>query len=188
MCSALRRSCPAVRLCAVMTLIGVLCVRVAPIAQAQTLAITFVQANSSTPQSSQPIVSAPYTLSQTTGSLNVVVIGWRDSIAHVQSVSDSTGNTYTLAVGPTTQTGLATQSIYFAKNIQPSAAGANLVTVTFDQPATLPDLRIAEYGGVDAVNPLDIAGGLAGTGNTANSGGVATTNAYDLLVGADCCG
>jgi hypothetical protein len=124
MCSALRRSCPAVRLCAVMTLIGVLCVRVAPIAQAQTLAITFVQANSSTPQSSQPIVSAPYTLSQTTGSLNVVVIGWRDSIAHVQSVSDSTGNTYTLAVGPTTQTGLATQSIYFAKNIQPSADAA----------------------------------------------------------------
>ena len=60
--------------------------------------------------------------------------GWNDTTSTVSSVTDSRGNSYALAVGPTTGTGLR-QSIYYAKNI---AAGSNTVTVTFNQAAAYP--------------------------------------------------
>ena len=50
---------------------------------------------------------------------------------HSQSSHRQSGNAYTLAVGPTTIAGFASQSIYYAKNIAAAAAGANTVTVTF---------------------------------------------------------
>jgi hypothetical protein len=44
------------------------------------------------------------------------VVGWNDTTAAVQSVKDSTGNNYNLAIGPTSGTALQ-QSIYYAANI-----------------------------------------------------------------------
>ena len=85
-----------------------------------------------------------YPAAQTLGNLNVVVVGWNDITATVQSVKDSAGNTYHLAIGPTTGTGLQ-QSIYYAPNI---VGGSNTVTVTFSQAAAFPDVRILEYRGV----------------------------------------
>jgi len=107
--------------------------------------IAFVQVNSSTPQSPQTSVATRYTLAQKAGDLNVVVVGWSDSNAKASSVVDSMGNAYSLAVGPTVQAGVATQAIYYAKNIAPAAANANAVTVTFTAAANYPDVRIAEY-------------------------------------------
>src|SRR5881296_604333 len=69
--------------------------------EAQT--IGFVQVNFSAPQSTQAVVTVPYTAAQTVANLNVVVVGWSDSTAHVQSVGDSAGNAYVLAIGPTVQ-------------------------------------------------------------------------------------
>ena len=46
----------------------------------------------------------------------MVVVGWNDTTSTVQSVKDSAGNTYSLAIGPTSGTGLR-QSIYYAANI-----------------------------------------------------------------------
>ena len=46
------------------------------------------------------------------------------------------------------------------------------------------DVRIAEYSGLDALNPLDATSSNSGTGTTANSGNVTTTSASELLVGA----
>ena len=45
-----------------------------------------------------------------------MVVGWNDTTATVQSVKDSAGNTYSLAIGPTSGTALR-QSIYYAANI-----------------------------------------------------------------------
>src|SRR5439155_1087342 len=82
--------------------------------------------------------------------------------------------------------GTATQAIYYAKNIASAAAGANTVTVTFSVAAVFPDIRIAEYSGLDTANPLDVAVGAQGTTTaTSNSGSVTTTNGNDLLVGAN---
>jgi chitodextrinase len=144
--------------------------------------IGYVQTNSAVPQTLQASVSVSFTASQTAGNLNLVVAGWNDAAAHVQSVSDSQGNAYSLAVGPTVRAGFASQAIYYAKNVKP---GANTVTVTFDQAASFPDVRIAEYRGLDPVNPLDVVAAAQGVSTSANSGTVSTTNANDLLVGAN---
>jgi hypothetical protein len=147
--------------------------------------ITFIQSNSAVPHPSATTVTIPYTSAQGAGNLNVVVVGWNNSTAQVTSVSDSMSNSYAVAVGPTIQTGLATQTIYYAKNILPAASNGNVVTVRFTAAATSPDIRIAEYKGLDTVNPLDVAVAAQGNNALSNSGTVTTTNANDLLVGAN---
>src|SRR5216684_2047439 len=153
--------------------------------RAQAAPIAFMQSNSATPQTPQTSVTITYTAAQTAGDLNVVVVGWNDTTAKVSSVVDSKGNTYALAAAPVVQTGVATQAIYYAKNIVSAAAGANTVTVTFSVAANFADIRIAEYSGIDPVNPLDVSAGAQGNTATSNSGSVTTANANDLLVGAN---
>ncbi len=58
---------------------------------------------------------------------------------------DSRGNVYVRAAGPTINTTVETQSIYYAKNIVAAGAGANTVTVTFSNSVPYPDIRILEY-------------------------------------------
>ena len=124
---------------------------------------TFVQVASATPQTATATVAVSYTAAETAGDLNVVVVGWNDTTATVQSVKDSLGNTYSLAIGPTSGTALR-QSIYYASNI---VGGSNTVTVTFSQAAAYPDVRILEYKGVNAV---DVTAGASGSSGSASSG------------------
>jgi RHS repeat-associated protein len=127
-------------------------------------------------------VIIPYKAAQSGGNLNVVVVGWYDVTAQVQSVTDSRGNTYALALSPTQRSTLAgTLAIYYAKNIA-SAGPYNVVSVAFTSAPSNPQIQIAEYSGLDKVNPLDVA--VANQGNSINSsvGPVTTTNATDLLV------
>jgi hypothetical protein len=147
--------------------------------------ISFVQGNSASPQSSQTSVPVTFTAAQTAGHLNVVVVGWNDSTATVSAVTDTSHNTYTLAVGPTIQSGVATQSVYYAKNIVAAAAGANIVTVAFSVAAVYPDIRILEYSGADPNAPVDVTAASSGSSATSSSGSVTTTNATDLLFGAN---
>jgi hypothetical protein len=95
------------------------CLRAAP---------AFVQGAYAVPQTPQTTVAVTYSAAQAAGNLNVVVVGWNDTSNSVSSVTDSEGNTYQLAVGPTKQSSSLSQSIYYAKNI---VGGANSVTVQF---------------------------------------------------------
>ncbi|HEV8167175.1 MAG TPA: fibronectin type III domain-containing protein, partial [Actinomycetota bacterium] len=150
--------------------------------QGGTVTPAFVQVASSDPQSPQSSVSVTYLSAQTAGNLNVVIVGWNDSTADVNTITDSKGNSYTLAVGPTRITGTLSQSIYYAKNIAAAAAGANAVTITFSPAAQFPDVRILEYSGIDPLFPLDVT--AAGTGNSQSTStpAVTTTAAVELLV------
>ena len=139
-----------------------------------------MQVKSATPQTASGSVAVTYPLAQTAGNLNVVVVGWNDTTSTVSSVSDSLGNNYVLAIGPTSGTGLR-QSIYYAAGIK---AGSNTVTVRFNQAATYVDVRALEYSGLDPANPLDVKAGAAGSGTTASSGAATTTSANDLIFGA----
>ena len=47
------------------------------------------------------------------------------------------------------------------------------------------DIRILEYSGLDQVNPVDVTAAAIGTNATSNSGAATTTNANDLIVGAN---
>jgi len=141
--------------------------------------IGFVQVNYKTSNPSGSTLVVPYTAAQTAGNLNIVVVGWNDTTSAVSSISDSRGNTYIRAIGPTTGTALS-QSIYYAKNIP---GGSNTVTVVFNQTAAYPDVRVLEYSGADTSNPLDVTAGASGTGLTGNSGSATTTSANELVFG-----
>jgi uncharacterized protein (TIGR03437 family) len=143
-----------------------------------TVAISFAQVASATPQSPTATVSVSYPGAQTAGDLNVVVVGWNDIAATVRSVQDSGGNNYILAIGPTSGTALR-QSIYYAPRV---VGGLNTVTVTFSQAAAFPDVRVLEYRGVTT---LDVTAGASGSSAAANSGAATTTNANELVFGAN---
>src|ERR1019366_5769279 len=81
-------------------------------------------------------------------------------------------------IGPTSGTA-SQQSIYYAANI---ASGSNTVTVTFNQAAEYPDVRILEYRGVSV---LDVTAGASGNSASANSGAATTTSANELIFGAN---
>jgi hypothetical protein len=158
-----------------------------PIATPTPATLTYIQGNYSTPQSPQATVTSPYSAAQRAGDLNVAIVGWNDATALVSSLTDTKGNLYYLAVGPTLITGSIplTQAIYYAKNISAATAGANTVTVKFNASAISADLRILEYSGVDTANPVDVVVAATGNSATSSSGAVMTTNARDLLVGAN---
>jgi hypothetical protein len=143
-------------------------------------AAKFVQVNYKTSNPSGSSLAVAYPLAQTAGNLNLVVVGWNDTTSVVSSVADSKGNAYTRAIGPTTGTSL-TQSIYYAKNI---ASGSNTVTVTFNNAAAYPDVRVLEYSGLNPTNPLDATASAAGSGSLANSGSATITSASELIFGA----
>ncbi len=138
---------------------------------------SFVQAAYATP-SSATTVTVTYKSAQVAGDLNVVVVGWHQTAATVKSVSDSAGNSYRLAIGPTAGNGYE-QSIYFAASI---AGGSDKVTVSFSQSATYPDVRIVEYQGYAA---LDAVAGGTGSGTSDSSGLATTAHAGELIVGAN---
>ena len=92
---------------------------------------------------------------------------------------------YTRAVGPTVQSGTASQSIYYAKNITSAVAGNNTVTVTFSSAAMYPDVRVLEYSGADLNNPVDVTSASSGNSGTSSSSSAATTSATDLIFGAN---
>jgi hypothetical protein len=140
---------------------------------------TFVQVKSAT-LTSGASEAITFTAAQTSGNLNVVAVMWGDTTSTVSSVTDSKGNIYALAVGPTKASGL-TSAIYYAKNI---ASGSNTVTVKFNQTASYPNVNVLEYSGLDTANPLDVRAAATGSGTTANSGSATTTSANELIVGA----
>jgi hypothetical protein len=144
-----------------------------------------VQSTYAVPQTPQTTVPVRYTGAQTAGNLNVVAIGWNNATSQVLTVTDTVGNVYVPALAPTVQPGIQSQVIYYAANIGGAAANTNTVTVTFNAAADYPDVRLAEYQGINPVTPVDVTIGAFGTGAASNSGAVTTTSAAALLVGAN---
>jgi hypothetical protein len=145
--------------------------------------LAFVQVNASTPQSPQSSVTTTYNQAQSAGNLNVVAVGWNESVGNIISVSDSSGNVYQPAVATYRGTGLS-QAIYYARDIIGAGPGSNRVTVAFDKAVTYADIRIMEYSGLDQSSPLDVSSSFAGTSSQATSGSATTRFARELIIGA----
>ncbi len=145
--------------------------------------IAFVQKNSATPQTPQSSVPVTYTAAQTAGNLNIVAVGWNDSVSSITSISDSLHNTYNIAGVVTTGTNLR-QAIYYAQNILPAAAATNTVTVTFNQAVPFADVRVFEYSGLSTTAPLDVTALASGSGSTASAGPLTTASANELVFAA----
>ena len=141
---------------------------------------TLVQVDAATPQTPESSVSVGYDNPEAAGDTNVAVIGWNDTTSNITSVTDSNGNTYTVAA-PVTRGSKQSQAIYYAKDIE---GGADTLTVTFDRAAASVDSRIMEYAGLDQANPFDAQASASGdSGGTASSGPASTSSSNDLLVG-----
>ncbi len=147
--------------------------------------IAFVQGNYAVPSTSVSSVPVTFTGAQTAGNTNIVAMGWTDATSTINSVTDTKGNTYSLAIGPTRQSGLQSLAIYVASNIAAATAGSNTVTVAFSAAVPWADVRVLEYSGLASSNPLDGTVGAVGTGTTSNSGTLTTSNANDLLFAAN---
>jgi hypothetical protein len=155
------------------------------IALAASATPAYVQGSYTCPQTAQTSVTIAYSAAQVAGDLNIVVVGWNDTTAWVSSVTDTRGNVYQLAVGPTQVSGALSQSIYYANNIAAASGGTNAVKVAFSAAAAYPDIRILEYSGLDPNSPLDAAIGATGSSATSASGNLTTRSATDLLIGAN---
>ena len=142
----------------------------------------FVQGAAATPQTQQTSVAVRLQSPQSAGNLLVVFAGWNDTVAAVSSVTDSRGDTFARAIGPTKQATALSQSIYYAKSI---AGGANTVTVSFSRAAMSVDIRVLEYAGVDTAAPLDSAAAASGSSGLADTGALTTHAAGELLVAGD---
>ena len=131
-------------------------------------------------------VNVPFLQPQRAGSLVVVAVGWYDDDRDVASVTDTSGNKYVRAVGPTVLPGDApiAQSIYYAAGVVAAAANANVVTVKWATQADSPDVRVVEYAGLDPVAPFDVGVGSLGTSSAASSGPVTTRFPNELLFAA----
>jgi chitodextrinase len=149
------------------------------------VALAASQANSSAPQTTTSSVTATFLGAQTAGDTNVVAIGWRTPSANVQSVTDTRGNVYVLAVGPTVLQGLGAHALYYSSGISAAASGGNTVTVTFSAPAALPDVRIAEYSGIDTSAPIDTIATATGNSSISDSGTITTYAPNTLIVAAN---
>jgi len=119
----------------------------------------------------------PLTMPQLAGDVNVIMVGWYPSTS-VPAVTDTAGNLYTLALGPT-NVGGEYLSVYYKCGIV--AAATNTVTVTFT-PAAQPDVHVLEYTGIQASNCLDTANTASAASGTAMDVMVDTTFPRDLLV------
>ena len=127
--------------------------------------------------------TATLSLANTVGDLLVAVVRCNASVS-ISSVTDTAGNTYSLAVGPTTDPGTSwKQAIYYAGNIKAQGAG-NKVTVTFSSAITSANVHVMEFSQQATSSLLDVTAASAGNGTALNSGSATTNASLELLVGA----
>jgi chitodextrinase len=123
-------------------------------------------------------VDVTFRKSNRAGDLIVAYVVW-DNTGPV-SLTDSTGNAYVSAIGPTQSSSDTTNAqIFYAKNV---AAGPNTVTANFATAITARGvLYIHEYSGIDQTSPLDAAVAASGSSFLMDSGLLTTGNANVLL-------
>jgi len=101
------------------------------------------------------------TFAATSGNLIVVFIRIGGTGAF-SSITDTAGNTYTLAISDTSRD--PNLLCYYAKNITGHAT--NAVTVNFSPSALYSWVFAAQYSGLDTSSPLDVTEAKLGTGVT----------------------
>ena len=114
------------------------------------------------------------------GDLILVAVVW-SSTTVTASVTDSLGNTYVSAVGPTTNsTAVQTAQIFYARNI---LGGANTVTVTFSSSTTSQGIAVEAFGLDTSSAVLDQTNSATGNSTTPASGAVTTSTEGQLIFG-----
>jgi hypothetical protein len=120
-----------------------------------------------------------------TGNIIILSLGWGDQSVSVGSVSDTQGNAYVTAIGPTNWCphNQYREQLLYAPNIR---GGINSITVTLTgNPKIWFEVRAYEYNGIIPNSPLDVTAVGVGSSTTADyalSTGSAITNYSNELV------
>src|SRR6266496_2098419 len=124
------------------------------------------------------ISTAAFGSNVSAGNVILVWIFWHSAGGQtINGVTDTIGNTYQRAVGPTTGAGALAgyrQEIWYAQNVKAGAA----VKVTAAFSGTFnddKDIAAFEYANANKANPIDKTGAGSGTGVNASIGPVTTT-------------
>ena len=117
-------------------------------------------------------------LGQQTTEGNLVVVAFDYKGAEFTSITDSQGNTFTLAGSEVTSPGGARTRMYYANNIK---GGTEQVTIALDRGADILEVNVAEYSGASPVSPLDASAQTSGTQASVNIP-IVTTADNDMLV------
>lgn len=142
------------------------------------MAWAFVQSTGTFVAATSTTIAQAFAGNVTAGNLIVVASHWNDT-GTTAAATDSLGNTYTSAVGPTNFSTTDRAQVFFAKNI---TGGACTVTVTLNASRTNRYITIHEYSGLDTATGIDVAAAAAGS-STAPAASVTTTAANDMLFG-----
>jgi chitodextrinase len=121
--------------------------------------------------------SATFRRPNKVGDLIVAYVVWDNGDA--VSLTDSGGNAYLSAVGPTSSGNSTSAQIFYATNI---AGGINTVTANFATAISARGVLYAhEYSGIDPISPLDAAVAAAGSSAAIDSGFLTAGGANELL-------
>jgi len=136
--------------------------------------------------SSSTASTAGFSAATKSGDTIIVWVWYNSNAQSVTSVTDTAGDTYARAVGPTTGTGTQgawRQELWYARNI----VGKSGVVVTATFSGTFSGekaLTAHEYSGLDPVAPLDATSASVVTAANATSGAVTTAYPRELIFGA----
>src|SRR5262245_7930316 len=128
-------------------------------------------------------VAVSFRRPNTTGNLIVAFVVWDNGGA--VTLTDTLGNAYVSAIGPTQASGdPSSAQIFYAGSI---AGGTNTVTATFATAITARAvLHVVEYSGLDRMSPLEAAVGASESMAAMDSGPLTTGGVNGLLfVGAE---
>lgn len=152
----------------------------APTATAPTQLIQTI--NGGTPGTNN--IAANFSNTQIAGDANILYVAWNDATTTISGVTDSSGNTYTLASctgNPLAASGMSL-ALYYSTGIVAANAGANTVTVAMTASPSYRVIMASEYSGITT---FDVCHGASGSGTALDSGSFTTTVGNDLLVGGD---
>ena len=144
-----------------------------------TVAISLVQ-KASNISSSALSLATTFPAALTAGNLVVVSVSGWPNLPAATPVTDSLGNTYSIAGNVLTSSG-AYSAIYYARNIK---GGSDTVTFRTVASGGQVSMAIAEFAGIDPVSPLDVVAGTTGSGTTPSSGVMTPTMPGDLVIGS----
>ena len=139
--------------------------------------ITYVQG--SFVDGNSPVLYIAFPVAQRAGDLALVVASWVEGNIPLASVQDVLNSQWMSVLQQQSASGLQ-QAVFVAPNI---ASGQNTISVQFSSSAGA-TIVIAEYAGIDPVQPLDRATGNIGDATSMPASGMLmTTHDHDLLIG-----
>lgn len=139
------------------------------------MALTFVQRKDANGTGNS--VSVTLTGAVAAGNLLVITIGCANASATISSITGN-GNTYNLR-GSTT----GTPGKNFVYDCLSAIAGATTITVTVNSSSSFLEVAVREFNTSTGTWAFDQYNGATGTGTTATSGNITTTQAAEVLVG-----